>query len=82
MNLKILSWNVRGLNKKDKRTMVNSLIHKWKADVYCFQETKLEGEVAEIVKQIWPNWLVRFGCFEVSGMREGIIIMWDSRVWK
>lgn len=50
--------------------------------VYCFQETKLEGEVAEMVKQIWPNKRVRFGCLEVSGTRGGIIILWDSRVWK
>lgn len=52
MNLKINSWNVRSLNRREKRNMVNSFVCKWKADVYCFQETKLEGDVVEIVKQI------------------------------
>ena len=41
MNLKIVSWNVRGLNEQDKRLQVRNLIRKWKADIVCLQETKL-----------------------------------------
>ena len=42
MNLKFVSWNVRGLNEQDKRLQVRNLIRKWKADIVCLQETKLE----------------------------------------
>ncbi|XP_019266372.1 PREDICTED: uncharacterized protein LOC109243827 [Nicotiana attenuata] len=55
MNLKIISWNVRGLNDKGKRNIIKSLIQEWRADIYCFQETKLEGNVYMFVKEIWGN---------------------------
>ena len=42
MNLKIVSWNVRGLNEQDKRLRVRNMFRKWKADIVCLQETKLE----------------------------------------
>lgn len=42
MNVKIISWNVKGLNCRDKCRMINSLVQKWKADVLCSWETKLE----------------------------------------
>ena len=35
MNLKILSWNVRGLNDRRKRSTVKNLLHGWKCDVIC-----------------------------------------------
>ena len=35
MNLRIVSWNVRGLNEQDKRLRVRNLIQKWKADIVC-----------------------------------------------
>jgi hypothetical protein len=37
MNLKIFSWNVRGLNDSDKRVQIRNLINLWKADVICLQ---------------------------------------------
>jgi hypothetical protein len=33
MNLKIMSWNVKGLNDKDKRLRMRNLFKLWKADV-------------------------------------------------
>ena len=39
--MKIISWNVRGLNEQDKRLKVRNLISKWGPDVVCLQETKL-----------------------------------------
>ena len=43
MNLKILSWNGRGLNDRRKRLIVKNLLRGWKCDVICLQETKLTG---------------------------------------
>jgi exonuclease III len=37
MKLSILSWNVRGLNKRDKRLRVSNLLRDWKVDIVCFQ---------------------------------------------
>lgn len=47
MKVNLTSWNVRGLNKISKRKLVKSLTQRWKADIYCFQETKLEKDVAK-----------------------------------
>lgn len=69
MKVKIISWNVRGLNCIQKRRIVNSLVQKWKADVFCFQETKIEGDIEEIIKQLWGNRGVKYGQLEASGTR-------------
>ena len=42
MNLRIISWNVRGLNDNEKRLRVRNIIKTWKANIVCLQETKLE----------------------------------------
>jgi len=44
--------HVRGLNCRDKRRLVKSMVFDWKADIYCFQETKLEGDITVLVNQI------------------------------
>ena len=43
MKLKIVSWNVRGLNDLLKRLVVRNLLREWNCDVVCLQETKLAG---------------------------------------
>ena len=61
MNLKILSWNVRGLNEKEKRLKVRNFLRSWRADIVCLQETKLEWITRELVRSIWScpciDWL-------------------------
>ncbi|WMV15422.1 hypothetical protein MTR67_008807 [Solanum verrucosum] len=60
MTVKIISWNVRGLNQANKRCVIKNLIQGWKADVYCFQETKIQGDVRNIIKDLWSNRGVEF----------------------
>jgi len=81
MKVNIISWNVRGLNDARKRLLIKSLLHNWKADVFCFQETKLQGDIREIIKDLWSNRWVKYVQLEASGTRGGIILMWDSRLW-
>ena len=42
MKIRIVSWNVRGLNEKNKRMIIRAFIRAQKVDLVCFQETKLE----------------------------------------
>ncbi|KAG5624656.1 hypothetical protein H5410_009874 [Solanum commersonii] len=44
MKGKIITWNTQGINSTGKNK-IKALIHKWQADVYCFQETKMEGNM-------------------------------------
>jgi len=53
MKFKLVTWNVRGLNDRDKRRLVKSVMKGWNADIICLQETKLEGNMEEKVGQIW-----------------------------
>jgi endonuclease/exonuclease/phosphatase family metal-dependent hydrolase len=78
MNAKILSWNVKGLNERDKRLQVRNLLKFWGADVVCLQETKLYLITRAIVRSLWGihhiDWLY-LGSIGASG---GILIMWDT----
>jgi exonuclease III len=49
MKLKILSWNVRGINELDKRLRIKELIRDWKVDLVCLMETKMEVISREVV---------------------------------
>lgn len=40
MKVNIVSWNVKGLNDPSKRLKIKNMMNKWRADVYCFQESK------------------------------------------
>jgi len=82
MKIKLISWNVRGLNEQGKRRVVQNLLQYWKADIVCLQETKLEGDVQDLVKQIWAGRWIKYACLEASGTRGGILMLWDSRMWE
>ena len=42
IKLRILSWNVRGANNRDKRRMIKDVIKSQKANLVCLQETKIQ----------------------------------------
>lgn len=81
MNLKLISWNIREMNNGRKRMVIKNLMRSWKADVVCFQETKVEGDISNMVKEVWGNKWAHFAQLEASGTRGGVVIMWDKRVW-
>ena len=41
MRIRIVSWNVRGANDREKRKLIKDVIKTQKADLVCLQETKL-----------------------------------------
>ena len=81
MKIKILSWNVRGLNDPDKRTVVKGLLNRWKCSVVCLQETKLRVVDERVVRSLWGRgrW-VKWECLRADGTAGGILLMWDSRL--
>ena len=50
MNLKLLCWNVRGLNNSHKRDVVKNLLREWKCDIVCLQESKVNSTNSTIIK--------------------------------
>lgn len=75
MRIKILSWNVRGLNARDKRVVVKTLLKEWKADVACLQETKLRNVSREVVRELcgsrWVDWIH----LDAIGAAGGVLVL-------
>ena len=42
MKIKILFWNVRGVNDRNKRKIIKALIKSQRVDLVCLQETKIQ----------------------------------------
>lgn len=63
MKLKIISWNVRGLNDIEKRVKIRRMLREWKANIVCLQETKMEvgrwyevcGDVSMLIGCTWDQ---------------------------
>jgi exonuclease III len=75
MNTNIVSWNVRGLNDGAKRMQVRNLLHSWKADIVCLQETKLPEVSKALIRSLWRGRYVDWVCLESVGASGGIILM-------
>jgi endonuclease/exonuclease/phosphatase family metal-dependent hydrolase len=80
MNTNIVSWNVRGLNDGAKRMQVQNLLHSWKADIVCLQETKLPAVSKALIRSLSRGRFVDWICLESVGASGGILLMWDNRV--
>ena len=80
MNLKILSWNVKGLNDRRKRSIVKNLLRDWKCDVICLQETKLTGMDKQMAGNLWSYPFVDWVALDAAHTAGGILLMWDRRV--
>jgi hypothetical protein len=80
MKCNILSWNVRGLNRPDKRMMVRNLLRQWHVDIVCLQETKLELISKRVINSIWGCPYVDWCYVAAIGAIGGILLMWDKRV--
>jgi exonuclease III len=80
MQLKILSWNVRGLNDKSKRLHVRNLLKLWGANVICLQETKLDLVTRNLMRSLWGSHHVDWLYCGSDGASGGILVMWDTRV--
>ena len=52
MTLRLLSWNVRGLNNPQKREVCKNLLKEWMYDIVCFQETKVSSIDVAFVRSL------------------------------
>ena len=61
MNVKIISWNVRGLNVQDKRLRVRNLIRKWGPNV--------------VIRSLWGNQHVDWSYLGSWGASGVVLVM-------
>ena len=80
MKLKLVSWNVRGLNDPRKRGILKNWLRKWKVDVVCLQETKLDKVDWRIIQSIWGNRFADWVSLDAVNTAGGVLLLWDKRV--
>lgn len=78
MSIKILSWNVRGLNNRDRRRLLKEMVRKSKAEVVLVQESKLELVDCWVIYDL--NSFSRTGWISLPsiGAARGVIIFWNK----
>ncbi|KAK3199454.1 hypothetical protein Dsin_022869 [Dipteronia sinensis] len=77
-DFKVISWNVRGLGRKEKRKVVRKLVLKFKPTMLFLQETKLGTFNSGIIRSLDGNLLTRDVGVEAEGVSSGLISMWNE----
>lgn len=75
--IKIISWNVRRLNDKEKRLAIRQTVLLEKPEVICFQETKIGQMNQNMVQQTCGKRLKDFQCLDAQGTKGGILLAWN-----
>lgn len=57
IELKCITWNVRGLRAKAKRNAVLSYLKAQRADLMVLVETHITGQLQMALKKTWVGWL-------------------------
>lgn len=77
--LKLLVWNVHGLNTPMRRNAISQVIAAVRHSIVCFQESKMEIVTREIIRHCMGKKLENFYLHAV-GTRGGIVLAWDATV--
>ena len=76
--MKLISWNLRGLNSSGKYRMIKNMIQEGRPQIIFLQETKCNSTtLGSILTKAWS------GCHSVavdaSGTSKGLAIAWDMQ---
>ena len=79
MKIRLLSWNVRGVNDSSKRKVIKAMIRSQKVDLFCVQETKIQSMIEGLVRSLGSGRFLDWGALDAQGAVGGILICWDKR---
>ena len=79
MKIKLLSWNVRGVNNPNKRKVIRNFIRSQRVDLVCLQETKIQELSLAVVRSLGVGRLAEWRAVEAEGTAGGILVFWDTR---
>jgi hypothetical protein len=82
--MKIISWNIRGLGRFEKRKEVRKLVGEKNPFIVCLQETKLQACDNALCASLWGNSLCGFSFRPSMGASGGLLTIWDTaevEVW-
>lgn len=75
---KVLCWNVRGLNAKERWDAIRDKISECACDTICLQETKRQTFHLQFIKNFCPPCFDAFEFLASVGASVGLIIIWKS----
>ena len=77
--MKVINWNIRGLNSARKKRILRNRLKQEKSDLYFIQETKCHTYIMEAInKQQWCKYkMVAIGGHQMAG---GILTLWNPQV--
>ena len=79
MKIKILSWNVRGVNDPDKRRVIKSFLISNRVDLVCLQETKVQQMNNVTAPSLGVGRFLNWRALNAEGSAGGILLLWDKR---
>ena len=74
MLIRILSWNVKGINDKDKRKVVKAFLRLQRADLVCLQETKCKLMSNLVVRSLGFGRFMNWESVHSKGQAGGILV--------
>jgi exonuclease III len=77
-NIKILSWNVRGLNSSERCLAVHETVAATPCQIVCLQETKLQNIDLPLATFLGAYKFDRFALKPAAGTKGGIILLWKD----
>ena len=80
MKIKILSWNVRGVNNPEKRKVIKQFIRDQRVDLVCLQETKVQNMTLRMAQSLGERRFSDWVSVDASGSAGGILLLWDKRI--
>lgn len=78
----MVSYNVRGLGRWEKRKGVKEIVRRVKTDVCCLQETKLELVNRRIINSIWWKTPFDWEFAKSEGNSGGLIYVWNTTIFQ
>ncbi|XP_028078606.1 uncharacterized protein LOC114280437 [Camellia sinensis] len=79
--MKILSWNVRGIGRPEKRRQIKKSLAERKVDIVLLQETKKAVVDSTLVRSMWPGEQFDFMAVDVIGQAGGLLCIWNPEVF-
>ena len=73
-----LCWNIRGLGKPVKRSLIKDIVLQSKCNVVCFQETKINHITPDIISSTYGKAFDSWEVVNATGAVGGILTCWKS----
>lgn len=77
----MMSWNARGLGKKEKRSKFKKILRDHKVDILMLQETKKVGISDNFVRSIWGQRDFQFSEVDADGLSGGLLCIWNPAIF-